>query len=375
MKRVYIALLTAVFCLASMLPAPARAVVNHVLCQPGDTFYAVFALAEDGDQPDGVMCRLSYDPDIFSVVPNMNLIGADGFSILNRQPAVLLFRVNKFVPAGWYEINATVVDSYNGDGQASANVKIAPIQVTVVSTAGATPEHTPAPTPTAKPMPLPSAAGTGKKQIQAGDYVTFGHYPQMAEGKDMTPIEWLVLDVQGNKALLLSRYGLDVKTYNEKMVDITWETCTLRAWLNGTFLNKAFTAEEQKGILTTTVDNSKSQGYSEWSTSGGNNTQDKVFLLSYGEANKYLGVTWEYINMKSRTSPTAYAVQVDAYTNGDYRTAEGDLAGWWWLRSPGGSQDYAAHVHTYGSLGDHPVYYASAVIRPALWVNLDAISQ
>ena len=131
MKRVYTALLTAVFCLASMLPAPARAVVNHVLCQPGDTFYAVFALAEDGDRPDGVMCRLSYDPDIFSVVPNMNLIGADGFSILNRQPAVLLFRVNKFVPAGRYEISATVIDSYNGDGQASANVKIAPIQVTV----------------------------------------------------------------------------------------------------------------------------------------------------------------------------------------------------------------------------------------------------
>ena len=86
-------------------------------------------------------------------------------------------------------------------------------------------------------------------------YVTFGHYPQTAEGNDSTAIEWVVLQKEGNKALLISRYGLDAQPYNAEYTDATWETCTLRTWLNSTFLNKAFTAEEQKAILTTSVIN------------------------------------------------------------------------------------------------------------------------
>ena len=114
--------------------------------------------------------------------------------------------------------------------------------------------------------------------------MTFGHYPQTSRGNDNTPIEWLILAREGNKALLLSRYGLDAQPYNKERACVTWEECTLRTWLNGTFLNKAFTAQEQAGIVLTSVDNSKSQGYIGWSTNGGNNTRDKIFLLSCREA-------------------------------------------------------------------------------------------
>lgn len=96
----------------------------------------------------------------------------------------------------------------------------------------------------------------------------------------MTPIEWLVLARDGNKALLISRYGLDAQKYNTINTGVTWEKCTLRTWLNNAFYNKAFNSAEQTAILITNVDNSKNQCYSGWSTSGGNNTQDKVFLLS-----------------------------------------------------------------------------------------------
>ena len=34
-----------------------------------------------------------------------------------------------------------------------------------------------------------------KQQVQPGNYITFGYYPQTADGTDNTPIEWLVLDV------------------------------------------------------------------------------------------------------------------------------------------------------------------------------------
>ncbi len=216
-----------------------------------------------------------------------------------------------------------------------------------------------------------AAAAARDAKYSVGNYVTFGHYPQRSGGNDSTEIEWLVVARDGNKALLLSRYGLDAQPYNTEREDITWEKCTLRTWLNGTFLNKAFTAEEQEGILLTNVDNGSSQGY--WDTNGGNNTQDRVFLLSYAEANTYLGVTREDSNnMKSRAAPTAYALKQGASTSSSYKTADGSAAGWWWLRSPGNYQSDAAYVSTDGSLSRNFVDTVYACVRPALWINLES---
>lgn len=211
-------------------------------------------------------------------------------------------------------------------------------------------------------------------QFTVGNYVTFGEYPQTTAGEDMTPIEWLVLARDGNKALLISRYGLDAQRYNKDTTSVTWETCTLRTWLNGTFYNKAFSSAEQAAILTTNVDNSKNQCYSGWSTNGWKNTQDKVFLLSYAEANKYFGVTYyNSSNTKSRVAPTAYAIAHGAWTSSSDKTADSVNAGWWWLRSPGSDQRSAAYVFADGSLDDLSVGSDSASVRPALWVNIEAL--
>lgn len=210
-------------------------------------------------------------------------------------------------------------------------------------------------------------------QFTVGNYVTFGEYPQTTAGEDMTPIEWLVLARDGNKALLISRYGLDAQPYNTDHTSVTWETCTLRTWLNVTFYNKAFSSDEQVAILTTSVDNGKNQGYSKWSTSGGNNTEDKVFLLSYAEANKYFGVTYDNIsNTKSRVAPTAYAIAQGAWASSSNKTADSTDAGWWWLRSPGFYQSSAAYVLGYGLFRGDDVIRVSGSVRPALWVNLES---
>ncbi len=88
-------------------------------------------------------------------------------------------------------------------------------------------------------------------------------------------------------------------------MNTTWETSTLRTWLNKTFLIKAFNSLERNIILTTNVDNSKSQGYNENSD---NDTQDKVFLLSLAEIKKY------YKNIDARVClPTEYAVYHGTY--------------------------------------------------------------
>lgn len=214
-----------------------------------------------------------------------------------------------------------------------------------------------------------------KKQCevtQGGKCIVFGHYPQTKEGKDNTPIEWMILDHNGQRALVVSKYGLDAQPYNITGDAATWETCTLRTWLNGTFYNKAFSSAEQTAILTTNVDNSKKQCYGGWDTSGGNDTQDKAFLLSYAEANKYFGVTYDNSNnMKSRVAPTAYAIAQGAYIDSDDKADDDNDIGWW-LRSPGTYQECAAHVNADGFHFNYNVANDSGSVRPALWVNLES---
>ena len=220
----------------------------------------------------------------------------------------------------------------------------------------------------------PSGNASSSPSVRVGDIITFGTYPQTKEGNDQTPIEWIVLDYDetNHKALVLSRYGLDRVLYYKDFSAITWEKCTLRTWLNGEFLNKAFSAAEQSAILITPVDNSSGQGYCGWNTDGGNNTEDQIFLLSYAEANRYLNVTFDDSNnLKSRVAPTAYALAQGAYTGDSNKTEDGAAAGWWWLRSPGQYQDHAVVVYTDGSLLSSDVFNISAVVRPAFWLDYD----
>lgn len=231
---------------------------------------------------------------------------------------------------------------------------------------------------------LAQAAAALDAEFSIGNYVFFGTYPQSKDGNSKALIEWIVLDRDGDRALLVSRYALDKVVYNASRDDATWETCTLRAWLNKYFFNRAFDSAEQAVILTTTVDNSESQCYNEWNTNGGNNTQDKIFLLSYAEANKYFDVNtyyeawWQNLdeisNMKPRVARTAYAsAKCEMFFIQGY-TTDGDVAATWWLRSPGSAQNTAACVLPIGALGCKYNPGDEAFLRPALWVDIHPLS-
>ena len=223
-----------------------------------------------------------------------------------------------------------------------------------------------------------AAAAEGPREVSVGDIITFGHYEQDNDPDNgPEPIEWIVLDIQDGRALLLSRYGLDAKPYHTELTeDVTWETCALRTWLNSDFLNEAFSEEEQAAILMTDVDNSLEQGYGDWSASGGNNTQDRIFLLSYAESNRYLGVKFwrdeDANKVEARVAPTAYAIHTGADPSSTMQTADGDATAWWWLRSPGEVQILAACVTGGGSLHNSGVNTDGCADRPALWINLDS---
>lgn len=199
------------------------------------------------------------------------------------------------------------------------------------------------------------------KAAKVGDYVFFGAYEQdnnTSNGKE--DIEWLVLEVKDGKALVISKYALDCQQYNTSYTDITWETCTLRKWLNNDFLGAAFSADEKSMIPTVTVSADKNPDYS---TNPGNTTQDQVFLLSITEANKYFSS-----DSARQCKPTEYAVAGGAYVN----SSNGNCV--WWLRSPGGSQNDAADVDYGGDVGEggDDVNIGSDAVRPALWIDLNS---
>ena len=198
-------------------------------------------------------------------------------------------------------------------------------------------------------------------KFMVGNYVNFGGYPQTQNGNDKTPIEWLVLESNGETALLISRYALDCKPYNEEFEATTWEKCTLRGWLNSEFFNKAFSTEEKQYILQSDVSADKNP---EYSMNPGNATKDNVFLLSIVEANKYFKS-----DDARKCAPTDYAIQQGAYTSDSYKV-EGRRACWWWLRSPGSSSNCAASVNTDGSVDDDYVDYSDSAVRPCVRVRL-----
>ena len=191
-----------------------------------------------------------------------------------------------------------------------------------------------------------------------GSTVTFGSYEQdndTSNGKE--PIEWIVLDVQEGKSLLISKYELDCQPYNTKDGDVTWETCSLRTWLNDTFLKEAFSADEQEKIPEVKVTADENPRYK---TDPGKDTQDRVFLLNIPEAQKYFGS-----KDARQCKPTAYAIK-----QGSYVDSKGNC--WWWLRSPGLYTYYAAYVDYDGYALELGGYVCDDyAVRPALWVNLD----
>ena len=214
-----------------------------------------------------------------------------------------------------------------------------------------------------------------RTQTAVGDTIRMGRFEQDDNfGNGDEAIEWLVLDVRDGKALVISKYSLITSYYGKSYA---WETSEIRRWLNGTFLNQAFSARELAAIKTTAVDNSGAQHYSGYSVPGTSTTMDKLFLLSYAEARSYYGVIVEGKatsgNVKARASFTAYARAKDpisAAVSSDQRTAEGKTAGKWWLRSPGARNDCAIYITPEGTVGYNYTNTWRNLVRPAMWVDL-----
>lgn len=197
-------------------------------------------------------------------------------------------------------------------------------------------------------------AQTGN-QMQVGTELTFGSYYNIND-QVKEPLIWEVLEIKDDKALIITKNVIEVLQYHNVKTDTCWANSTLRMWLNDTFISNAFLSDDKSRIVDTEVMNTNNPDYH---TSSGNNTKDKVFLLSIDEATKYF---------KDEDSlyaaPSAYAKSKNVYSYHGQAT--------WWLRTLGHSKSNASYVSFDGeiiSLGSNVAFKRNGV-RPALWLKL-----
>ncbi|MDD6057991.1 MAG: leucine-rich repeat protein [Clostridiales bacterium] len=203
--------------------------------------------------------------------------------------------------------------------------------------------------------------------VYVGATAVFGTFEQdNNHGNGKEQIEWTVLDVKDNKALVISKYVLDFQRYYPNLqTAVTWENSDLRRWLNNDFMNNAFSAGEKAKISSTTLTNNSNKAYG---TAGGVNTTDHIFILSSSEVETY------FKEEESRMSRcTEYAVN----RSGD-PALRNQVVGtsYWWVRTPGMFTYSAMYAHYTGSLRYDGMAVANTIVgvRPAMWVEKDALT-
>lgn len=263
-----------------------------------------------------------------------------------------------------------------------------------------TPELTVTPKPIITLEPTATPTPIAVKGISVGDTIVFGNYEQdnnLGNGKE--PIEWYVLDIKDGNAFLLAKYVLDYQPFdsefnarayfdafenNDYDYSVTWDKSTIRTWLNEIFLNVAFSEVAKEYILLSNVENLPNilRG-----TYSGEDTKDKVYLISESEAIKYFGEYYTIVVRENRDirdgivfpqqstqlgEPTEYAKSLR------YEMKMG-VAGnaWsksycsWALRTAGGYKSNCAYIKASGFIvqdgGLADGYYG---IRPCLWLDL-----
>ncbi len=196
-------------------------------------------------------------------------------------------------------------------------------------------------------------------EARVGDTALFGRYEQ--DNKDRNgpeDIEWIVLDIDEDEVLLLSKYCLDAMAYHETgRYEVTWEDSDLRAWMNEAFFEDAFTDEEKEIIIPNESPNGRKQNYGRREL----NTEDMVFALSLNEAKDLLSK-----RTLAAAEPTEYALAC-----GIQRSPSNDNS-WWWLRTPAPKKGYQLVMFTSGyvSKDSEAMHVTNEVggVRPAIRV-------
>ena len=192
-----------------------------------------------------------------------------------------------------------------------------------------------------------------KLKHSVGDTMEFGCWP--ADKK----IEWTIVASEGNNILLVSTHVIDANKFHDKYEDTTWAGSFIRKYLNEEFYQKAFSEQEKRRILLRPVKAYKNALYP---TDPGEDTEDKIFLLSVNEVREYLESN-DLVKAEPTPHALASGVEKDEKTGGCY----------WWLRTPGNAGCNVARVSGVGIILEHGFFASDNHngIRPAMWISID----
>lgn len=189
-----------------------------------------------------------------------------------------------------------------------------------------------------------------------GDIINFGG------------IKWRILDVQDDRKLLLSEYVLFERAYHETHEAVTWATSTIRRYLNNNFYNR-FSQAERTRIVETRLENNNNPWFS--AGVGGNDTNDKIFLLSVDEVVRYFGDSGGIQNW-TREQRTFNNALTDQYNGLRIAYDQYGEAAMWWLRTPGFNRDVATGIRPNGDIYIDGAIVSVSVfgVRPAMWLRM-----
>ena len=204
------------------------------------------------------------------------------------------------------------------------------------------------------------------------------------------PLLWRVLEVRDGTALLLSHAAIECEPFQKDLRDVSWETCTLRSWLNGygaeanasgtdfsgrgaSFTDRAFSAEERAAILENPVRNEANYYFG---MDSGKATADRIFLLAESELFVYdsaeihgFGRRDEIPDAAKQFKPTDYAVRKGVWRD------SGETGNVFWLtRTTGYTHANVVYVDEAGCMYNRGILVTckDAAVIPALVLDLDS---
>lgn len=227
------------------------------------------------------------------------------------------------------------------------------------------------------------------KDAKIGDIVQMGTYEQDGDAETEDPICWDVLDKDGDAMLLISHDVIAYQRFSDSFKCVIWEDSQIRSWLNQEFYAEAFDEEEQASIRETTLENPSTVGFAAHVDPSGDvqvresrpDTKDKIFLLSWKEAEQYYGNRLTDASILGRRPSTAVlqkrkAIFTDliieelpAMYPYSRHLPDGTERLSWMLRSTG-MKDYTIFVIGYEGKWDQDYPDSYNGVRPAMWVNV-----
>ena len=227
------------------------------------------------------------------------------------------------------------------------------------------------------------------KDAEIGDIVQMGTYEQDGDAETEDPICWDVLDKDGNAVLLISHDVIAYQRFSDNLKCVIWEDSEIRTWLNQEFYAEAFDEEEQASIRETTLENPSTVGFAAHVDPSGDvqvresrpDTKDKIFLLSWKEAEQYYGNRLTDASVLGRRPSRAVlqkrkAIFTDliieelpAMYPYSRHLPDGTERLSWMLRSTG-MKDYTIFVIGYEGKWDQDYPDSYNGVRPVMWVNV-----